>query len=210
MCDFSYQDGVLPRNWRIWTWQQYYDECTAFAKSLIHLKVASFKTVNIVGFNSPEWLIANNGAILASCIAAGIYTTNSPEACQYISEHSQAEVIVLEDNKQLKKYAAIAKNLANVKAIVVWSEPVDEKLAEQCGKPVFSWSEFMLLGVSVSDQDVENRQAYVKPGHCSTLIYTSGTTGPPKAVMISVRGDDYICTNCIAYAYFVMQGIIFD
>lgn len=173
---FHSQDGVVPRQWRTWSWQQYYDECTAFAKALIHLQISSFKTVNIIGFNSPEWLIANNGAILASCIAAGIYTTNMAEACHYISDHSKAEVIVLEDNKQLKKYAEMGSTLPNVKAIVVWGEPVDAKLANQSGKKVFSWSEFLMLGVSVTDQEVENRQAYIKPGHCSTLIYTSGTT----------------------------------
>lgn len=167
---------MLPRSWRTWSWQQYYDECTAFAKTLIHLKVASFSTVNIIGFNSPEWLIANNGAILASCIAAGIYTTNTAEACHYITEHSKAEIVVVEDNKQLKKYASICHTLPFLKAIVVWGEPVDEALARQTGKRVFSWSEFMVLGVSVSDQDVENRQAFIKAGNCSTLIYTSGTT----------------------------------
>ena len=40
----------------------------------------------------PEWLIANNGAIAAGGLAAGIYTTNLPEACHYVAEHSDAEV----------------------------------------------------------------------------------------------------------------------
>jgi len=61
----------------------------SFAKTLVHLGVEPFRIINILGFNSPEWLIANNGAILAGCIAAGIYATNSPEACHYITEHSK-------------------------------------------------------------------------------------------------------------------------
>ncbi len=133
----------------------------------------------------PEWLIANCGAILGGCIAAGIYTTNTPDACKYITQHSRAEVVVVEDNKQLKKYASIASELPHLKAIVVYAEAADPALAAQTGKSVYSWADFLMLGVSVSDNDIENRQAYVKPGHCSTLIYTSGTTGPPKAVMIS-------------------------
>lgn len=176
---------------------------------MIHLKVDPFKTVNVIGFNSPEWMIANSGAILASCIAAGIYTTNLPEACQYISEHSKAEVIVLEDNKQLAKYAEVCKNLPNVKAIVIWGEPYDEKLAKKTGKSVFSWSEFLVLGVSVPTDEVENRQAYIKPGHCSTLIYTSGTTGPPKAVMISVSFYLvllYVSDVCMCHSTTTLHG----
>ncbi len=46
------KDNVFPRQWRTWTLQQYWDECTAFAKTLIHLRVGSFKSVNIIGFNS--------------------------------------------------------------------------------------------------------------------------------------------------------------
>lgn len=33
----------------------------------------------------------------------GIYTTNSPEACQYVADDSKANVIVVENHKQLQK-----------------------------------------------------------------------------------------------------------
>eukprot|EP00605_Chrysophyceae_sp_TOSAG23-4_P003000 GSChrysophyteH1.ASY1.ANO1.3305.1 assembled CDS len=159
---------VVPSEWKFWTWRDYYKECENFAKTLIHLKCAAFSVVNAIGFNSPEWLIANNGAQLASCIAAGIYTTNLPDACMYISEHSKAEVVVCEGNGQLAKYAEIATRLPHLKAIVVWGESPDAKLAAK-----------------FSDEQLEDRQSLVGPGNCSTLIYTSGTTGPPKAVMVS-------------------------
>ena len=37
---------------------------------------------NIFGFNSPEWFMAEMGAIMAGGKAAGVYTTNEPVACQ--------------------------------------------------------------------------------------------------------------------------------
>lgn len=33
----------------------------------------------------------------------GIYTTNSPEACQYVAENCKANIIVVENHKQLQK-----------------------------------------------------------------------------------------------------------
>lgn len=30
-------------------------------------------------------------------ISAGVYTTNASDACLYVAEHSDAEIIVLED-----------------------------------------------------------------------------------------------------------------
>lgn len=144
--------------------------------------------MNIIGFNSPEWFIANCGSIFAGGIAAGIYTTNLPEACKYITDHSRAQVVVVEGNKQLAKYVSIASSLANLKVIVVWGEPVDASIASKfSGVRVCTFEEFMAIGEQngVSDEEIERRQMSVKPGNCSTLIYTSGTTGPPKAVMIS-------------------------
>mmetsp|Transcript_27277 Transcript_27277/g.27510 ORF Transcript_27277/g.27510 Transcript_27277/m.27510 type:complete len:663 (-) Transcript_27277:375-2363(-) len=180
-------NGVIPTDWKMWTWTEYLTDCKKFAKALVHLEVGSFKIVNILGFNSPEWFIANCGAMFAGCIAAGIYATNNTEACQYVSQHSKAEICVVDGNKQLKKYSEmkIKADLPFLKAIVVYDEPVDQALATKCGVPVYGWSDFLALGNGVSDETITTRSSGIKPGNCSTLIYTSGTTGPPKAVMIS-------------------------
>jgi long-chain-fatty-acid--CoA ligase ACSBG len=176
-----------------------------FAKTLVKLNVDVFRIVNVLGFNSPEWFIANNGSILAGCIAAGIYTTNTAEACKYITEHSQAPVVVLEGNKQLQKYANLAGTLPNLKAIVVWGEPVDQALAANfAGVKVYSWEEFLELGSDQSDNVVNPRWSQIRPGNCSTLIYTSGTTGPPKAVMISHDNVTWTARNIIDH-YMVMN-----
>ena len=186
MCLKRPVNGVVPDDWKVWTWRDYWNDCKAFAKCLIHLGETPFSVVNICGFNSPEWLLANTGAILASCIAAGIYTTNTADACHYISEHSKAGVVVLEDNKQLQKYANMtAGSLPNLKCIVIWIGNPDEALMAKISVPVYTWDQFLVLGSDVSDAVFDERLSIATPGHCSTLIYTSGTTGPPKAVMIS-------------------------
>lgn len=62
-----------------------------------------------------------------SGLATGIYTTNSPEACQYCAEHSKANIIVVEDRKQLEKILQIKQNLPNLKAIIQYSGIPTEK-----------------------------------------------------------------------------------
>lgn len=127
-----------------------------------------------------EWFIADVGAIAAGGIAAGIYTTNGPDACHYIADHCEALVVFVENEIQLKKILAVRNKLPHMKAIVQWSGKAPEG-----EKDVYSWEDFMKLGSEVDTKEVEDRIAPQQPGHCSTLIYTSGTTGPPKAVMIS-------------------------
>lgn len=68
-----------------------------------------------------------------SGIAAGIYTTNSPEACQHSAEISRANIIVVEDEQQLKKIMQIRANLPLVKAIIQFSgTPSDSSILSVC------------------------------------------------------------------------------
>jgi len=191
-------DGKYSKEWKFWTYNEYWAESTMFAKSLVQMGVKNHNIVNILGFNSPEWFIAANGATLAGCIGAGIYMTNAPDACHYVTNHSKAEVVVVEGNKQLKKYANVPKKtIPSLKALVVYGEAVDQDLAAQCNANVYSWDEFLQVGVAVSTDKVELRMASVKPGNCASLIYTSGTTGPPKAVMISHDNITWTAQNII-------------
>jgi long-chain-fatty-acid--CoA ligase ACSBG len=189
-------DGQLSADWKTWTWEDYYADSIRFAKSLIHLNVDMYKISNIIGFNSPEWLIANSGSIAAGCIAAGIYTSNIAESCLYISTHSKAEVLVLEDMKQLAKYAGKGAETPHLKAIVIYGEAITAD-ASQFNVPLYTFEDFMELGKNVPDSEVEARQAKIQPGNCCTLIYTSGTTGPPKAVMISHDNITWTAKNLI-------------
>lgn len=109
-------------------------------------------------------------------IAVGIYTTNTAEASRHNAYDSKANIIVVDDDKQLQKILKIRGELPELKAIVQYT-----------GKPavgpennVYSWSEFLDLAKYVPDIALINRQRAMSPNRCCTLIYTSGTTGNPK------------------------------
>lgn len=169
--------------WKPYTFRKYYDTCYAFAKSLMAVGLERYEGVSIIGFNSPEWAIADVGAIFAGGIAAGIYTTNNPPACEFIAKHSNSTVVVCDGVTQLEKFVAIEKNLPKLKALIIYNEPVPAGL--QCKVPVYAFDDFLTLGKDVPNEKLDERMDAQKPGNCCTLIYTSGTTGDPKAVMIS-------------------------
>jgi len=64
-----------------WTWEEYYNDSISFAKSLQYLGVDERKSVNIMGFNSPEWVISLFGSIFHNNVVSGLYITNGPDAC---------------------------------------------------------------------------------------------------------------------------------
>jgi long-chain-fatty-acid--CoA ligase ACSBG len=55
-------------------------------------------------------------------ISAGVYTTNASDACLYVAENSDAEIVILEDKNQMKKYEAVIDKLHHIKAFVLWEE----------------------------------------------------------------------------------------
>lgn len=67
--------------WHTLTYSQYFEESKVFGKALIALKVTPYRSVNIIGFNAPEWVISFYGSIFGYYLPVGVYTTNSHEAC---------------------------------------------------------------------------------------------------------------------------------
>lgn len=161
-------------------YRDYYQTCRNAAKSFLKLGLQRYHSVGILGFNSPEWFIADIGAILAGGFAVGFYTTNSAEACQYVADNCKADVMVVENDKQLQKILQVKDQLPHLKAIIQYKDALKEK------RPyLYTWAEFMELGRDESDAQLDAIISSQKPNQCCTLIYTSGTTGKPKGVMLS-------------------------
>uniref|UniRef100_A0A6Q2XAR8 Long-chain-fatty-acid--CoA ligase ACSBG2 n=1 Tax=Esox lucius TaxID=8010 RepID=A0A6Q2XAR8_ESOLU len=162
------------------SYKEYYQACRTAAKSFLKLGLERYHGVGILGFNSAEWFISDIAAILAGGFAVGIYTTNSPEACQYVAENCKANIIVVENQKQLQKILQIQDKLPHLKAIIQYKDALKEKRPN-----LYTWADFMELGRDESDTQLDGIIATQKPNQCCTLIYTSGTTGQPKGVMLS-------------------------
>uniref|UniRef100_A0A8C9VXM2 long-chain-fatty-acid--CoA ligase n=1 Tax=Scleropages formosus TaxID=113540 RepID=A0A8C9VXM2_SCLFO len=166
--------------WETLTYHEYYQQCRAAAKSFLKLGLERYHGVGILGFNSPEWLIADIGCIMAGGLAVGIYTTNSPEACQYVADHCEANIVVVEDHKQLVKILKVKDQLPHLKAIIQYKDELEQKLPN-----LYTWEEFLQLGQGLPDDILDQIISSQKANECCSLIYTSGTTGNPKGVMLS-------------------------
>ncbi|XP_042351415.1 long-chain-fatty-acid--CoA ligase ACSBG1 isoform X2 [Plectropomus leopardus] len=166
--------------WEKITFSEYYQFCRRAAKSFIKLGLERFHGVAILGFNSAEWFFSAVGAIMAGGTMTGIYATNSPEACHYVASDSKANIIVVENQKQLDKILQIRDRLRHLKAIVQYRGQPLQRISG-----LYSWEEFMELGLDVSEKELDDIVGSQRANQCCILIYTSGTTGKPKGVMLS-------------------------
>lgn len=174
--------------WQSWTWNHYYKEATNFAKALINIGVEPYRTVNILGFNSPEWFAAFIGGMYAAVVPSGVYLTNNSESCMYIAEHSECGCLVLDSIEQFKKYEKDLQKLKSLKAIVFYCDIKDADLKAMVNPyvPIYLWKDFVELGKKANlEIEFNQRVSMQKPGNCCNIVYTSGTTGQPKAVLLS-------------------------
>ena len=91
--------------WQGISWAEYERRVCNFAGSLMAFGIQVGETVAILGDNRPEWVIADLGAQMAAAISVGIYATTAPTGVQYVLEHSDSSLVVVENAEQLDKAA---------------------------------------------------------------------------------------------------------
>ncbi len=171
---------MVNDKWDPITWHQYHDQVRQFGKALMALGMAPQSKVAVLGFNQLEWVIAGIGTQYVGNVSVGVYTASSKEEVCYVVDHSDAEVLVVENLARFQKQVRdIRSALKKVKLIVLMSN----ERSTDAG--IVGFAEFMAMGHGTSDRELDQRHLAVDANSCATMIYTSGTTGNPKAVMLS-------------------------
>lgn len=165
--------------WQPTTWAQYAEQVQAAARGLVALGVQPGQVVCILGFNRPEWIIMDMAAMLVGAVPAGIYWTSSVSEVEYILNHSQSPVLLIENEERYQKIAALRDGLKHLKHVV----RMDDGRPSVTG--TIGWDEFLSMGEGGLQKQVDERLQAIRPEDPGTYIYTSGTTGPSKAVVLT-------------------------
>lgn len=169
---FKDDDGT----WRESTYDQVADDVRALALGLIELGVQRGDKVAIIGNTRPEWTLFDFAVMATGATVVPIYQTNSPTECKYVLEHSEARMIVVEDEDQLAKILEVRDSLPALEQILIMVGEADQTIG---------MDELRKLGGSRGSEEYESSYNSVQPDDLCKIVYTSGTTGPPKGCMLS-------------------------
>lgn len=173
--------------WQRVTWAEYLGHVRRTALGLGRLGFAPGDNLAILSENRREWLYAQLGATAAGGRAVGVYPTSPSAEVQYVVHHSQATVVVCEDQEQTDKILEVGDRLPRVKKIVV----ADMKGLRHYDDPrILPFAELERLGAeaeAAAPGRFEELASRVRPEDVAIIIYTSGTTGHPKGAMITHR-----------------------
>ncbi|MEG5047572.1 long-chain fatty acid--CoA ligase [Microcoleus sp. B4-C1] len=126
--------------------------------------------------NSPRWLIADQGIMMAGGANAVRGATADPEELLYIIQDSGSTALVVENQALLKKLQHRLPDLP-IQLIVLLS---DEEPETSQTLSTVKFSQVMTTGANRPLKPTNH-----KPQTLATLLYTSGTTGKPKGVMLT-------------------------
>lgn len=118
--------------WKSQSWEDFERQVHDFACALLAKNLTKGASVAILAGNVPKWTIVDAAAIAAGGVGVGIYPTNSPEQCEYIINHSDAEFVFVDTEKQFEKLAKT--NCPKVKEIICLEDISGGSAALMCGK----------------------------------------------------------------------------
>jgi long-chain acyl-CoA synthetase len=173
--------------WQPLTWAEYYARARHFGQGLHGLGLQADGHVAVLSENRIEWVIAQLGAGLVRAVTVGVYPTSPSNEVAYVLAHSDAEIVVCEDQEQTDKVLECAAELPKLRRIVV----MDPKgLRHYAGDMLSTFAEVERLGEAFEKEHPGFIDAAADAQELSDIglmIYTSGSTGKPKGAMLSYR-----------------------
>ena len=160
-----------------------------FANGLKNLGINDNDKVAIIGANSRKWSISDYAIAHIRAVSVPVYPTLIPAQSQYVVEHSESKIAIVQDEVQLDKvYPLINDANSNLHTIIIMDDSYND------GKEnIVKFADVFNMKDQV--HDIRAISATVEENDLLTLIYTSGTTGNPKGVMLS---HSNICNNLLS------------
>ncbi len=171
--------------WQAVTWQRYFEHVRDFSLGLASLGLTRGDALGIIGNNRPEWIYAELAAQAAGAVPFGIFQDSILSEVAYIIDHSEATMLVAEDQEQVDKILDLKDKLPRVKKII-YTDP--KGLWDYEDDILIDYYEVEKRGREIHEKEpglFESNLSAVNEADLATICYTSGTTGNPKGTLLT-------------------------
>jgi long-chain acyl-CoA synthetase len=171
------------------TFTDYRNQIEILVNGLKKIGVSPGDKVSILAQTCREWHFLDFATQISRGCVVPIYPSYLSHEIAHIFNHSDSNVLVVENDKQMEKIIPIIKDLTNLKTVISINELMEDTLKKfRNSYPYFSYKELVRIGLDESKahpDHFENQIQSQQPEEIATIIYTSGTTGEPKGAVIT-------------------------
>jgi long-chain acyl-CoA synthetase len=173
--------------WQAVSWRAYFEHVRDFSLGLTALGLKPGEALGIIGDNRPEWVYAELAAQAAGAVPFGIFQDSIIGEVAYIIDHSQASMMVAEDQEQVDKILELKDRLPRLKKII-YTDP--KGLWDYRDELLIAYEEVERLGQELDRRDpglFGRNLERLQETDLAIVCYTSGTTGYPKGALLTHR-----------------------
>lgn len=162
---------IGPGRWQNATTGEFHERVVSAAKGLIALGIAKGDAVTIFSSTRLEWGILDFALAAVGAVSVPIYDTDSAPQAQRIMNDSAVKLAFADNRERFDRLDSVKDHCPALKQILMIE---GNALGALEG-----------LGVTVSDEELNERVATVRADDLATIVYTSGSTGNPKGAELT-------------------------
>lgn len=161
---------------------EYFDQIQKLSKALIAAGIKKGSKVALLSNTRHEWSVCDLASICVGAIVVPLYPNMTTEELDFILNHSEAELIFVENRTALRQLMVVKEKCPLLKTVVLFEPPSQREIGVW-----MSFNEFVSGAAQTSSQsfNFERLCQQARPTDPVTIIYTSGTTGLPKGVLLT-------------------------
>ena len=167
--------------WQITTWDAFYNRALLLAEGFYASGLRRGDKIAIIGDNRPNLYLSIASAQILGAIPVPCYQDSVASEIEYILEHAEAKLAIVENQEQVDKLLEIKEKLPLLKNIFYDDPRGLEKydVKEICSLDVIL-DKNREMNINL-DKEINK----TSKDDISIMLYTSGTTGRPKGVLLS-------------------------
>ena len=182
--DYGDAEALVSRHQNIrMSWNELNDAANDVAKGLLALGVDRGDRVGIWSPTCAEWTVLQFASARVGAILVNVNPAYRPNELLYALNKVGARMVVTARQFKTSDYHAMIKEVRGEvptleRVIALGTEKTD-------GPNDLLWSELIALGSEVTDEQLAEREATVRPHDPINIQFTSGTTGNPKGATLT-------------------------
>ena len=165
-----------------WTsFNDYLKKICQLSKKIQNISQGRSVKIALLSKTREEWNLLDLAISCSNNISVPIFQNYSAEDIEYIIQHSESEILIVEDMNTYKKIKDIDFGKIHTLVFIEQSETSSDKIS-------LSYLDLINDFHSLTQEEIQefkNSLRQIKDDSLATIVYTSGTTDLPKGAMIT-------------------------